>query len=157
DPVTHEEARTFEVACPGMYLGAQDEAGNTYLSSVASPVLALYGLVQGSCLRRVTVAGVLDEAWSPDVTEWTGGRQVAQLDYVGNGRAIGAVLHHEELEALGADFTGPYDADVYDEGQLGDHYRPWLFDLTNESAAPISGVDQGVAAAPVSLDGRTFL
>lgn len=157
DPKTHEEKRTFEVPCPGMFQGAEDEAGNTYLSSIASPALALYGGIQGSCVMRIKRDGTLDDAWHPDVTQWTEGRQVASVDYLHDGLAIGSVLHHEELEALGADFGGPFDDEVFTESQNGNHYRPWLFDLVSETAQPIAGVTQGVAASPVVIDGRTFL
>jgi hypothetical protein len=157
DPRTHEEERSFEVPCPGMYLGNQDEQGNTYMTSTASPVLALYGMIQGSCVRRITPEGMLDDTWQPDVTEWTGGRQLSSFTYIGAGKAIGNVLHHEELQDLGADFAGAYDPDVYDAGQNGNHYRAWFFDLEAETAAPITGVEQGVQTDAIVVDERTFL
>jgi len=136
DRETHREATILEVPCPVLELGNRDEAGNTYLSPwTFGPELALYGQGAPLCVRRITPDGRLDESWSPDLTAWTGGRPVKVLRYLQDGKALGSVLHYEEVTT---DFSGGYDEDV--AGELEEHWRLWLFDLENETATEVEGI-----------------
>jgi hypothetical protein len=79
--------------------------GNTYFSLWdALPKRALYGQGPAPCVARVTPEGVLDEGWHPNLLEWTGGRHTLVFRYARDGKALGNVLHHEEL---GVSFEGP--------------------------------------------------
>jgi hypothetical protein len=155
DAISHEETNVFSVGCPGIGYSSQDEAGNSYLANWDYwPTRALYGLARPACVRRLLPDGTLDETWSPDLTEWTGGRHVMSWKYLRNGKAVGNVLYHEQIAS---DFTGPVDPDVQSEIENGEHYRPWLFDLDTETARPIEGFADLLWALPVeTVDGREF-
>jgi hypothetical protein len=151
------ETATFTVPCPGLEISTRDEAGVTYFSTNwYSPVRALYGDAPGPCVARVDAAGDLDEAWTTDLRDLTGGRHVVNFRYLRGGKAVGNVVYDEELEA---DFTGPYDATVEDQLWAGNHVRPWLFDLDAGTAVPITGLDvPGTPALQNAvIDGRMFL
>jgi hypothetical protein len=156
DPETHEERSIIDAPCPGLHVQSQDEEGNTYFSLWdALPKLALYGEGPAPCVARVTPEGSLDEAWHPNLLEWTGGRHTLVFRYVRGGKALGNVLHHEEL---GASFAGPYDPDVGAEIDVGEHYRVWLFDLEAESAVPVSGMESTAWGFHASdIDRRSFV
>jgi hypothetical protein len=77
DPATGEERSMVDAPCPGLYVGTQDEAGNTYFGLWdALPKLALYGQGPAPCVARVSLDGTLDAQWAPDLTAWAGGRYV---------------------------------------------------------------------------------
>jgi len=154
DAETHAESSLLEVPCPALEVPSVDEVGNTYLSAwTFGPVLSLYGVGPELCVRRIKPDATLDEAWAPDLTAWTEGRPVKVFRYLRDGKALATVLHTEELSA---DFTGAYDPDVDTESES--HYRLWLFDLEQETAAPVEGIDEmnsGFHSA--TLEGRTFV
>lgn len=158
DPATHEETTTISAPCPGIGIATQDEQGNTYFGTWDYiGIRALYGDAPAPCTVRVTPDLAVDEAWTTDFTTWTDGRYVNNFRYVGGGRAIGNVLHHENL---GADFGGPYDPAVMDRAWTsGPHWRLWIFDLEAEEAHPVEGIDVdiGSGAQFAVLDGRTFV
>jgi hypothetical protein len=155
DPVSHEQTSTYSIGCPGVQYSSQDEAGNSYLANWDYyPTRALYGLARPPCVRRLLPDGSLDQSWTPDFTQWTGGRHVMNWKYVRDGKAIGNVLHHEQL---GSSFTGAIDPDVQDAIENGEHYRPWLFDLQAQTATPIDGFADLLWALPLqTVDGREF-
>jgi hypothetical protein len=156
DPQTHEESAIIDAPCPGLHVESQDELGNTYFSLWdALPKLALYGQGPAPCVARIKPDNTLDEDWRPNLREWTGGRHVLVFRYVRDGKALGNVLHAEEL---GATFTGPYDPAVGDELDAGEHYRVWLFDLQAEAAIPVSGMEATAWGFHASdIDGRSFV
>lgn len=124
-----------------------------FVANERSPTLGLYGIGPATCIRRITPEGELDEAWTPDLTTWTGGRPVMVFRYMREGKAVGTVLHVDEVDI---DFSAAYDPDV--AAELDAHYRLWLFDLDAETARPIEDVDNvGSGFAWSILNGRTFL
>ena len=155
DPVTHAERAVVDVPCPALEVPSQDEAGNTYFSSwTYGPTLGLYGLGPELCVRRLTPDGALDASWAPDLTSWTEGRPVHVFRYMRAGKAVGTVLHVDEVDT---DFGAGYDED--EALALDGHYRLWLFDLEAETAAPITGIDEnpGSGFFWANFEGRTFL
>ena len=51
----------------------------------------------------------------------------------------------------------PRDPDVQSEIGNGEHYRPWLFDLTAQTARPFEGLADLLWALPLeSIDEREF-
>ncbi len=101
----------------------------------------------------MTASSVLDETWTPDLSEWTGGRPVQVLRYVRDGKALGTVLHLDEVDG---DFSAGYDEDLALE--LEAHWRLWEFDLNANSArrlAEIPASGQGFSLS--EIDGRTFV
>lgn len=157
DPETHRERDLIRAPCPGLAIATLDEQGHTYFGTFDYlPGLALYGEGPPPCAVRIDADGELDEAWTRDFTELTDGRYVVNFRYVGNGKALGNVLHHEELDI---DRGGPLDVElVANLWQTGPHWKLWMFDLDEERAWPVEGVDveMGPGAQFAVLDGRTF-
>jgi hypothetical protein len=158
DPETHLERELMNLPCPGLSLATRDEAGYTYFATWSFlGTLALYGNGPAPCAARVTPDLRLDTAWTTDFTDLTGGRYVNNFRYIGGGKALANVLHHELIDA---DFSASYDADVATliDGS-GPHWRLWLFDLEGRSAAPVEGIDVAIASGAqfAVLDGRTFV
>lgn len=157
DPETHDEVRTLAVPCPGLSVATRDEEGYTYYGTWMSPIpLALFGEGPEPCNVRLTPAGELDAAWTTDFRDWTDGRYVNNFRYIGAGRAVGSVLHHEMLDV---DWEGGYDPDYDELIAYGGAWHLWLFDLEAETAHPVEGIDvaMGDAVQFAVLDGRTFV
>jgi hypothetical protein len=154
DPVTNVETSVIDVPCPSLEVASQDEAGNTYFSTwTYGPVLGLYGMGPELCVRRITPDSTLDESWAPDLKTWTGGRPVNVFRYMREGKAVGTVLHVDEVAI---DFSGGYDEK--EAAQLDTHWRLWFFDLDTQTARPIEGIEgAGSGFFWANLDGRTFL
>jgi hypothetical protein len=154
DPDTHEESAVVDVPCPALEVMSQDEQGNTYFSPwTYGPALGLFGEGPDTCIRRLKSDSTLDEDWAPDFRDWTDGRPVQVLRYVGDGKALATVLHLEEVDG---DFGSGYDETLAYE--LDSHWRLWLFDLENESARPVAGIGAtGSGFNMERLDDRTFV
>lgn len=158
DPATHKETQLIELPCPGLSMTTQDESGMTYFGTWSySGALALFHAGAAPCVARVKPDLTLDAAWTTDLTSWTDGRYVNNFRYIGHGKAIGNVLHHELIDA---DFSGPFDPEV-DQAiwAMGPHWRLWMFDVDTEKAWPIEGIDLeiGSGAQFSIIDGRTFV
>ncbi len=139
DPATHLEVAALEAPCADLSVSSQDEQGNTYFSTwFYNPTLALYGDGPAPCVVRIKPDLTLDEAFTTDFTQLTGGRYVKVFRYIAEGKAIATVLDHESLDV---DFSGEYDEDVDAAIWEADHWRLWMFDLEAGTAQPISGVD----------------
>jgi len=158
DPATDAEAQVIDAPCPGMAIATQDEAGNTYYGTWDYiGIKALYGVAPAPCMIRVKPDHTVDTAFTTDFTAATGGRYVNNFRYIGGGKAIGNVLHHE---ALDADFDGPFDQAVEDAAwSSGPHWKFWLFDVDAGTAHPVEGVDVAIGSGAqfAVLDGRTFV
>jgi hypothetical protein len=157
DPATHKEAGVIDLPCPGLSIATQDEAGHTYFSTWGyGPALALFKQGPAPCVARLKPDRTLDTAFTTDFTSQTGGRYLNNWRYIGNGKAIANVLHHE---LLNADFS-KYDPAVVDKiWETGPHWRLWIFDLDKGTAHPVEGITVaiGSGAQCAVLDGRTFV
>jgi hypothetical protein len=154
DPVTNAEQAIIDVPCPSLEVPSQDEAGNTYFSSWSyGPILGLFGEGPELCVRRIKADSTLDESWAPDLTTWTEGRPVKVFRYMRDGKAVGTVLHVDEVDI---DFSAGYSEEAALE--LDSHWRLWMFDLEAETARPIEGIDGiGSGFFWANFEGRTFL
>ena len=154
DPETHAERQILDVPCPALEVMSQDEQGNTYFSPwTYGPTLSLFGEGPATCIRRVKLDGTLDTEWTPDLSEWTEGRPVQVLRYVGDGKALATVLHVEEVNG---DFSSGYDEALALE--LDQHWRLWELDLEAETAQPIQEIAASGSGFNMSqIDGRTFV
>lgn len=158
DVDTHEEKDIVTLPCPGLSMASQDEDGYTYYGSWDfQGARALFGVGADPCVARLKPDLTLDAAWTTDLTDLTSGRHVNNFRYIGGGRAIGNVFHHELIDA---DWDAGYDPDV-DEliNKSGDHWRLWLFDLKKWDAKPVEGIDVAISSGAqfAVLDGRTFV
>ena len=100
----------------------------------------------------------VDEAFTTDFTDITDGRYTNNFRYIGGGKGIANVLHHELIE--GADFAGEYDPAVATRiGASGPHWKLWLLDVENGTGKAVEGitVDVSGGAQFAVLDGRTFV
>lgn len=158
DRETGEQTKQIEVPCPGVANATLDENGNTYFSQWGySPVGALFGIAPPPCVARIKPDLTIDSAWTTDFRDWTDGRYTHNFRYLGDGKAIANVLHHEELDV---DWKGNYDADVEElVGKSGPHWRLWLFDLERERAKEVEGIDVAISSGAqfAMLEGRTFV
>jgi hypothetical protein len=158
DPTTHAERQIIDLPCPGVSIATRDEDGYTYFGPWSFlGTLALYGEGPAPCVARLGPDLTLDAAWTTDFGDLTLGRYINNFRYVGDGKAIANVLHHELVDA---DFSGAYDADVATSiDASGPHWRLWSFDVRRGTAAPIEGIDVdiGSGAQFAVLDGRTFI
>jgi len=154
DPETHRERAVLDVPCPALEVASQDEAGNTYFSPwTYGPTLALFGAGPDTCIRRIDSSSELDADWQPDLRAWTGGRPVHVFRYLSDGKAFGTVLHVDEVQA---DFTAGYDEEL--AGELDRHWKLWLFDLHDETARPVEGIDHVASGFNMTkLDDRVFV
>ena len=158
DPQTHKEMKVIDLPCPGLSLATRDERGNTYYGTWGYvPAQALYKKAPAPCVARIKPDLTVDTAFTTDLTHLTGGRIQNNFRYIGGGRAIANVLHHE---ALGVDFNAAYDPEVEDAiGKSGPHWKLWMFDLENNRANVVEGIDValGSGAQFAVLEGRTFV
>lgn len=161
DPATHAPRELLSAPCPGLDTITRDEDGNTYLGTWEYSALSpLMGIGAAPCVVRLTPDNAIDESWSVDLTDVTGGRQVVNFRYVGAGKAIGAVLHAEEY---GEDFDFARLAENVDDfwATVAQFHRLWFFDLEARSAVPVSGIAAFEFVNPwyshATLDGRTFV
>jgi hypothetical protein len=151
DPETHEEQEIIEASCPAVEVMSQDEQGNTYFSPWSyGPTLSLFGEGPTPCIARVRPDLTVETL---DLSEWTEQRPVHVFRYVADGKAIGTVLHTDEIEG---DFESGYNEDLALE--LDAHWRLWYFDLDTETAHPIEEIGaSGSGFSMAEIDGRNFL
>jgi hypothetical protein len=158
DPETHAEKSVVSAPCPGLAIATRDEVGNTYFGTWDYlSGLALYGEGPPPCVARLKPDHRLDAAFTTDLTRWTDGRYAANFRYIGKGKALANVLHHELMDV---DFTAELDPEVVlNTWKTGPQWKLWLFDLEQAKAAPVEGVDVelGSGAQFAVLDGRTFI
>lgn len=157
DAQTHREAATVTLPCPALSMASQD-GRYTYYGTWDFSDLALFGLGPQPCIARLTPELELDEAWTTNLQEVTGGRPHNNFRAVGGGKAIANVLHTEELE--GANFEGGFDRDLADQiATSGPWWKLWLIDLGTMTGAPVAGidVDTGSGAQFAVLEDRTFV
>lgn len=172
DAESFEETAVHEIPCPGLAQQTQDEEGNVYVSTTFNlPTLALYGVAPASCIVRLKPDGTLDEEWgNKNLAELTGGFDGVNFRYLGAGKAVANVLHHDRIENV--DWDGDIDPAIVAqiEGEwVGDDYTPenltiWeleLIDLEAGTSTPITGWDEdhdvGFYLTGATVDGRVFL
>ncbi len=155
DQKTFEESRVVDVPCPGLSLATRDEDGNTYFATWDLSGTSLLGEAPPMCIAKVDSEGERLDTFDP--REWTDGRAVNNFRYIGNGKAVANVLHHEEL---GVTSTTMLDADqLEDLYKSGPKWKLWLFDVEKGRGAPVEGVDIDVSSGAqfAVLEGRTFV
>lgn len=157
---THDAADVVTLPCPALDTITRDEGGNYYLSTFEySGLYPLIGDAAAPCSVKIDAELRIDASWDTDLTSMTEGRFVTNFRYVGHGKAVGAVLHHEQY---GEDFDFEALAGTDDFWTAtAQYHRLWMFDVDAGTAAPISGIDELEFVNPgyfhAVLDGRTFV
>jgi hypothetical protein len=158
DEKTHEEKTVLTVPCPALSTATVDEAGYTYYSPWEfQGVRALFNEGPKPCFARLKPDLTVDEDWTSDLRDITGGLYVTNLRYASKGLAIANVLDHTKFDV---DWEGGYDADVAEMLKKdGDHWSVWLFDVEKKTGKRVEGVDlriNGNSSFNI-VDGRMFL
>jgi hypothetical protein len=171
DGDSFEEKEVLEIPCPGLSQQTQDEDGNVYVSTTFNtPILALYGKAEPSCIARLKPDGTQDESWgNKPLAELTGGFDGVNFRYLAKGKGVANVLHHDRIDNVNWD--GDIDPAIVAkvEGEwVGEDFVPedtslWeieLIDLENGTSTPITGWDEdhdvGYYLTGVTVDGRVF-
>jgi hypothetical protein len=151
------EKEIVEIPCPDLETMTQAEDGTTYFSNAwHSGLFALFEGRLGPCVARIKPDGTLDETFTTDFRDLTGGRYTQNFSYLRDGLAIANVLHHDESDI---DFSGDYSPELEYKLLDGGYMRAWLFDLEEHTAKPIEGIDVPLTQRPNTavIDGRIFL
>lgn len=168
---TFQETGVHEIPCPSLEQQSMDEAGNVYVSTTFNlPTRALYGVAPPSCIVRLRPDGSLDEDWgNKNLRELTGGYDGANFRYLGGGKAVANVLHHDRIQ--GVDWAGAIDPAIVaqiegafvDDVEVPADATLWeleLIDLEAGTSTPITGWDAGHDVAwyltAIPVDGRIF-
>jgi hypothetical protein len=143
-----------ETRCPQLYaIPTVDDDENIYFSGhVWTPGLSLTSDYPKSCSLRVKAGeDKFDSEWqlnfADDITD---GREAATLRYIGDGKALLDVFHHERTEI--ADDTDPQELVSTSD------WRLWVVDLEKKSGKPLEGIGfKGAGLSDVQVGDRTFL
>jgi hypothetical protein len=121
----------ISVPCPELNFASQDDRGTIYFSNwgySAIPTL-LDGRAKACAVRVLEGSEEVDPNWALTFADVTDGREASALRWLGDGRALLAVLHDERLD------LSP-DADRYALTD-GANWRLWMLDLEQLSAEPL--------------------
>jgi hypothetical protein len=145
DPETHEESKLVEIGCPGLAVSSRDEEGYTYWSTWDyKGIVAAYGMGPWPCVARLTPDGELDESFTTDLRDLTGGLSHRMFQYVRNGWAVMLVWDHK---SSAIDFDNPQPDDDASEKWWNDSlWSIWKVDLKTMKAAPLEGIEGEINA-----------
>lgn len=154
DPKTFAEHRVTDIPCPALSLATRDEAGDTYFATWSLSYTSLLEKAPPMCIAKLDPEGELIETINP--LAWTDGRAVNNFRYIGGGKAVANVLHHEDL---GVSSPAKLDAEQLEELDALPVWKLWLFDVEKGRGAPIEGIDVAInsGAQFAVLEGRTFV
>jgi hypothetical protein len=140
--------------CPQLYARPfADESGDIYFSGwVWTPGLALTSDYPKSCALRVKAGeDTFDPSWQLNfAADVTAGREAGVLRYLGGGKALLDVFHHERVTI---------DATTDAQELSGTpNWRLWTIDLNTKTGGPIEAFDfKAGGYTDVQVGGRTFL
>jgi hypothetical protein len=142
-----------EDRCVQLYaVPSVDEDENIYFSGHAwTPGLSLTSDYPKSCSLRVKAGeDSFDSEWQLDFADITDGREASSLRYIGDGKALIDVFHHEREQIT--DDTDPQEL------VSTANWRVWLVDLEEKSGEPLDGIGfKGAGLSDVQVGDRTFL
>lgn len=153
DTDTHTIVKTITVPCPYIDVATLADDGTIYFSNWVYSIGQT--LVQGkrhACAVRILPGqDTIDPAWSLTFADVTQGREGAALQYLGDGKALFSVYHHERVDDLASqtDFSMLTDAA---------NWRFWVIDLETRAAQPVEEIDFNAGGFYTSrIDGRLFV
>lgn len=143
-----------DARCPLLYSRPfEDESGALYFSGwVWTPAETLvHGAPKNCALRILPGQTTFDPAWQLNYAdEITEGREGGILRYLGGGKALLDVFHHERV-TITAETSSQELSNTA-------HWRLWAVDLEQRTGAPVEGLDfKAGGYQDVAVDGRTFL
>jgi hypothetical protein len=152
DTSSDEVVDTLPAACPDLNVANMDEGGDIYFSNwvygVAAPVFD--GRAHTCAVRIKASEEALDEDWSLTFADVTDGREAAALRFLGKGKALISVFHHERAEITPeTDRAAAVDSAAW---------QFWTLDLDTRQAEPLTelGWHSG-GYASTRIDGRNIL
>jgi hypothetical protein len=135
DTTSDEIIQTLPVACPDLNVATLDDKGDIYFSNWVYGVgPSLFDGGAHTCAVRIKAGtDTLDADWALTFSDATDGREAAALRFLGNGRALISVLHHERFEITpDVDRFGVVDAP---------NWRFWILDLDTRQAELLESID----------------
>lgn len=134
DTTTDTLLDTIAVPCPEINFANVDDAGTIYFSNwgySAIPTL-MDGKARACVVRVLPDSDQVDPTWKLTFADVTAGREAATFRWLGGGKALMAVFHHERVELTP-------DADRY---ALTDsaNWTLWSYDLAAGTAAPFEAL-----------------
>jgi hypothetical protein len=157
DPTTHHQKKIVELPCASATIVTADESGNSYYSTYGyTPVPALYGLGQAPCIARLDANLVVDQAFTTDNTQLTGGRYVVNFRYLRNGLAVAGVLHHERFADKYDLNAATVDPLIWDDIYKADNWGMWIFNVNTGTATEVPNVS-GYYFQTAVVDNRAFV
>jgi hypothetical protein len=136
DTERDEVVDVLEAPCPGLDFATRDESDNLYFSSwIFAPGGAALLDQPATCVVKVPVA-TNDVEKVFELAELTSGREGGVMRYLGDGRALVSVLHHDHASSN----------DVA-EVTYGPNWRFWSLDVVTGDAAETEDIDWNAGAA----------
>ncbi|MFB6265123.1 MAG: hypothetical protein ABEL76_16105, partial [Bradymonadaceae bacterium] len=155
DTESDEVEKILEADCPGLGVGTRDEAGNIYftnwVSTSAAPVIEGEEKSHSPCAVRIDAGEMeINEEWTRDLEEMTGGREVNAMRILDGSVAIAAVLDEERVDP--GPKTDPKEITYANNWEL------WRLDLEEGtgSKVPNTGYIAGGFYA-FEVDGKTIV
>lgn len=142
----------LEAPCPYLDVASLDDDGNIYFSNwVYSLGPTLLRDRRRACAVRIRAGeDRIDTDFSLTFADVTDGREAAALRYVGDGKALISVFHHERVEL----------APDMDPVALSDsaNWQFWMLDLNRREAEPIDGIGLHAGGFALSqIDGQSYV
>lgn len=153
DTDNDEVVATLPAPCPYLDVATVDDDGYVYFSNwpYSVPQTLLYGKRKACAVRIAPGAEELDESWSLQFDEVTGGHEGAALRYLGDGKALFVAYDESRLDG-----TAPEEY----PGELADraNWQFWTIDLKTLDASPVDGLDWSAGGYYMSRVGdRSFV
>ena len=136
--------------CPMLDAATRDDGGYIYYSSWLHSIaanLTQEGEPSPCAVRIAPGANAIDEAWTRNLGDYTGGRPAINLQFIGDGLFVASVFDIERT-------TAPIDTDQV----FSANWQLWSFDLEAGSAAPVEGIEWNDGGYSLHrFDGRTYV
>lgn len=152
DTTRDEVIDTLGVPCPNLNVATTDDDGSIYFSNWVfsiAPTL-VDGKAHACAVRIPSGSDALDDDWSLTFADVTDGREAAALQFLGDGKALMSVFHHERAEI----------SPEVDRNELvsSGNWRFWTVDLGTLEASPIESIGWHAGGVyGTRVDGRYLL
>ncbi len=140
---------SFDAPCPHFHVSSNDGAGTLWFSNSQGsiPAAVLDPAQPRNCFVKVK-AGESTPSAPTYFKDLTDGREGSSIFYIGDGKALFNVFHHER-----EDMTKATRATL----DMSPNYRLWLLDLDTLHAEPMPGIDfSGGQISAYRIDDRVY-